>query len=101
MKCMSLLHTAVTWTLLLRASSTLLAYFWQAYSSEPESSEELRLLPSSVERAETILFAVHELYAVDTSLVARVLPNLQADLLILGLGWISVTVVKSWLGTCV
>ena len=88
MKCMSLLHTAVTWTLLLHASSTLLAYFWQAYSSEPESSEELRLLSSSVERAEAILFAVHELYVVDPSLVARVLPNLQAELLILGPSWV-------------
>ena len=39
--------------------------------------------PSATERVEGILLVVQELYMVDPALVARVLPNLQAELVIL------------------
>ena len=58
--------------------------FRQAQSAPPQGREEQRLLPSPAERAEATLFLVQELYMVDPSLVARVMPNLQTDILKLG-----------------
>ena len=56
---------------------------WKAFSLPPQGREELLLLPSTTERVEAILLVVHELYMIDPALVARVLPNLQAELVIL------------------
>ncbi|CAE7185596.1 Pds5a, partial [Symbiodinium necroappetens] len=52
----------------------------EAFSLPPQGREELLLLPSTTERVEAILLVVHELYMIDPALVARVLPNLQAEL---------------------
>ena len=76
-------HAHILCMLLLALGSVRLSFgreFWKARNSPSESREELQLVPSAAERSEATLVAVHELYMVDPALVARVLPNLQADL---------------------